>query len=371
MASLITGALTTIEACGEQLSNRTDHIPFTAETVPEPSVDTRANMGSLNKVTSHFLNCTGHASNIDVQETGKNRFYDLVYDALSEGRQRKQFRNVCLHKVESIATRRSHTHLLDKFAGHADLIVPDQYPHLTNKVGAVVENVAGQLEDQNITGSMQVDQLKDVVRTTRTVGQLLAALQSSGDPRDAEPLFPLFLFGMPRVNTGIDEVWKTLPSRLIAKDRTLDGFKFNETEDLIGGAIGGVVVSATAFFLSRSTTDAIGRSLLAILLVLAGGAYFGFAWEVSPRWLFIELAQTLVLGTVALMGLRSSPYWLAAGWAAHPFWDVGLHLVGPGQSFVPATYPVACVSFDLVVAGYIVAVYRFGLLDDQKSALLS
>jgi hypothetical protein len=36
-----------------------------------------------------------------------------------------------------------------------------------------------------------------------------------------------------------------------------------------------------------------------------------------------------------------------------PSWDIGLHYLGPGTLFVPAWYPIACVSFDLLVAVYV------------------
>jgi hypothetical protein len=42
----------------------------------------------------------------------------------------------------------------------------------------------------------------------------------------------------------------------------------------------------------------------------------------------IELRQVSAIGTVALLGLPGSPYWLAAGWALHPLWDYLLHYLG-------------------------------------------
>ena len=47
---------------------------------------------------------------------------------------------------------------------------------------------------------------------------------------------------------------------------------------LINGAIfATVAVIVPAFLLSRFTRDIVGRSLLAIFLLIAAGAYFGFA----------------------------------------------------------------------------------------------
>jgi hypothetical protein len=133
---------------------------------------------------------------------------------------------------------------------------------------------------------------------------------------------------------------------------------------LINGAISAAVaVIVPAFLLSRFTRDIIGRSVLVIFLFVAAGAYFGFATlgrdvvATQPIWMLVELAQVIVFGTLALLGLRGSPYWLAAGWALHPFWDVVLHYIGPGDSFTPWTYAIACISFDWVVAIYIVIAY--------------
>ena len=45
---------------------------------------------------------------------------------------------------------------------------------------------------------------------------------------------------------------------------------------------------------------------------------------------------------------------MALGWSMHVIWDVGLHLMGPGHHVAPEWYAVACLSFGLVVAGYII-----------------
>jgi hypothetical protein len=103
--------------------------------------------------------------------------------------------------------------------------------------------------------------------------------------------------------------------------------------------------------------------VLVIFLVIAAGAYFGFATlgrdlvGSNQVWILVELAQAVVFGAIGLLGLRGSPYWIAAGWALHPFWDVVVHYVGPGHTFTPWTYAIACVSFDWIVAIYIVVAY--------------
>lgn len=129
---------------------------------------------------------------------------------------------------------------------------------------------------------------------------------------------------------------------------------------LIEGAIGGAVLSLLAFLLSRFTKDIVGRTLLATVLFAAAGAYFGFAFQegVSRLWVLIELLQVIAFSTLGLIGWRGPAKWLALAWALHPLWDFGLHYLGPGNSFAPMSYAIACISFDWVVAAYILIAYR-------------
>ena len=147
---------------------------------------------------------------------------------------------------------------------------------------------------------------------------------------------------------------------------------------LINGAISAAVaVVVPAFLLSRFTRDIFGRSVLVIWLFLAAGAYFGFATlgrdvvGTHPIWTLVELAQVIVFGAIALLGLRGSPYWIAAGWALHPVWDIVVHYIGPGQSFTPWTYAIACLSFDWLVAIYIAIFYGFGLVGERATREVS
>ena len=138
---------------------------------------------------------------------------------------------------------------------------------------------------------------------------------------------------------------------------------------LIEGAIGGVVLSVAAFLLSRFVKDIVGRTLLATILFAAAGAYFGFAFnETTPLvWVLIELAQVVAFGILGLYGWRGSPYWLALGYALHPLWDFGVHHLGPGRDFAPVAYVFACVSFDWVVAAYILIAYRLFDLANRRA----
>jgi hypothetical protein len=71
-----------------------------------------------------------------------------------------------------------------------------------------------------------------------------------------------------------------------------------------------------------------------IFLFIAGGAYVGFVVGAgaSGLWFLAEMVHVVVIGTIGLLGLRGSPYWIALGWALHPLWDVPLHYIGPGET---------------------------------------
>ena len=140
---------------------------------------------------------------------------------------------------------------------------------------------------------------------------------------------------------------------------------------LVSGAIEALVLVAIAYLLSRFSSDIVGRSLLAVFLFVAAGLYIVFAARAGENayWVLGELIGVGIYGTMALRGLRHSPLWLAAGWAAHPLWDVALHYFGPGGSFAPASYTITCVSFDLLVAAYVVIAYGLGPLVGREPAL--
>ena len=129
---------------------------------------------------------------------------------------------------------------------------------------------------------------------------------------------------------------------------------------LIEGAIGGAVLALLAFLLSQFVSDIVGRTLLATVLFAAAGAYLGFAFQggVSRVWLLVELLQCIAFGTLGLYGWRGNAKWLALGWALHPFWDFVVHYIGPGRSFAPSTYAIACITYDWVVAAYVLIYYR-------------
>lgn len=139
---------------------------------------------------------------------------------------------------------------------------------------------------------------------------------------------------------------------------------------LISGLIQALALVTVACLLSRYTKDIVGRALLAVVLVGAALAYIYFAVRASEGayWITGEIVGVAIYGTMGLLGIRRSPLWLAAGWVLHPVWDLALHYFGPGGSFAPEAYTITCLSFDLVVAGYVVVAYKLGSLGRHHRA---
>jgi hypothetical protein len=90
-------------------------------------------------------------------------------------------------------------------------------------------------------------------------------------------------------------------------------------------------------------------------LILAALIYVGFAARGATfRWLAVEIAGAAAFTLLALLGLRISALILALAWGAHAGWDLLLHKLADA-AFVPEWYPLACLSFDLLLAAYIAA----------------
>ena len=117
----------------------------------------------------------------------------------------------------------------------------------------------------------------------------------------------------------------------------------------VGFVLGAVYVSYARS--RRSDT----KRVFGMGLLIAALIYLAFVFRASDPlfWAVVETAGVVLFGLLGSLGFKGSDWWLVAGWAVHPVWDLGLHYVGPGGAFVPAWFAIACVSFDLLVAAYI------------------
>ena len=139
---------------------------------------------------------------------------------------------------------------------------------------------------------------------------------------------------------------------------------------LINGVAYAAIFMVVAILISRFTSEIVWRYFLALFLFIAAGLYIVFAVRAgeSVIWVLVGSLGVAIFGGMALLGLRGSPGWIVAGWALHPLWDVGLHYLGPGRSFAPETYTIACLSFDWLVAAYIAIAYGLGALRGRTGA---
>jgi hypothetical protein len=118
---------------------------------------------------------------------------------------------------------------------------------------------------------------------------------------------------------------------------------------LLGLSLGGGFIAFERALVSKERPFFVA-GLFTVALIYVGFAAVGDGAD----WLKVEAAGVALYGGMGLLGMFHSSRWLVAGWTAHPIWDIGLHFFGGGSAFTPAAYSISCVSFDLLVAIYLV-----------------
>jgi len=99
--------------------------------------------------------------------------------------------------------------------------------------------------------------------------------------------------------------------------------------------------------------DRVALYLLALFLSATGAVYPGAALADPGRKAApMEVAVFILMFAASAAGSLASPVWLAVGYAAHGIWDVfhEPHRIG---AKVVKWFPPLCLSFDLVVAAFI------------------
>ncbi|MEM8485342.1 MAG: DUF6010 family protein [Bacteroidota bacterium] len=116
----------------------------------------------------------------------------------------------------------------------------------------------------------------------------------------------------------------------------------------------GVVAGGIFLLYARAQGDLKERLVLASGLIVAAVIYIGFGLVLGDvYWVGIEAAGVVFYTLFVIFAYRFHFWWLAIGWLLHVAWDVSLHLLGPGAHIAPAWYAVACIGFDVLMAGYI------------------
>lgn len=121
--------------------------------------------------------------------------------------------------------------------------------------------------------------------------------------------------------------------------------------------VGASVTSAVLLVLRLWSPRQLRLERLA-LAVFLGSMPLIYLWSAlwrsaEPAQLFTEAIGLLVFGGIAVLGYRGSPWWLAAGIAAHGLlWDAWHH--GHAQ-FIEAWYPLGCLLFDVALGALVMA----------------
>lgn len=92
------------------------------------------------------------------------------------------------------------------------------------------------------------------------------------------------------------------------------------------------------------------RLIYAAILIATALTYVIWAMMDDAESVGLEAVGLAIFAVAGVVGVRRA-LTLAAAWAAHAVWDLGLH--GPHTPYVPWWFPSYCVGFDLLLAAVI------------------
>ncbi len=137
--------------------------------------------------------------------------------------------------------------------------------------------------------------------------------------------------------------------QMMSEVSTATAYATAVTTILLGTAAGGTF-TVLAYSVPKYAKPFLSAALFVTAMLYVGLALAGGA---GPAWLTVEIVGVLVYGSASLRGLRGSAWWIVAGWALHPIWDIAHHVAHTGHAFVPSWYAMACLGFDIAVAAVI------------------
>jgi len=113
----------------------------------------------------------------------------------------------------------------------------------------------------------------------------------------------------------------------------------------------GIVLGLAFVLLVHSVPPQPARQLIALFLAFIACVYCGalLAQSVPTHFAALELAVATAVLVCAVIGLRASTPYLAAGYVLHGAWNV-LHHPNVVPTRVARWFPPLCAAFDFVVA---------------------
>jgi len=98
------------------------------------------------------------------------------------------------------------------------------------------------------------------------------------------------------------------------------------------------------------------RQIYAYGLIAAAFVYVALSGRSdNPTvWLGFEMTGVAIFGSLAMLSVIGSRWWLVAGFALHPAWVIVFHYIGAGSAFVPKEFSLANTGFDLTLAAFLV-----------------
>jgi uncharacterized protein DUF6010 len=113
----------------------------------------------------------------------------------------------------------------------------------------------------------------------------------------------------------------------------------------------GIVLGLAFVVLVHTVPPQPARQLIALFLALTAGTYVCalLAQELFLGFIVLEFAMACAVFGLAVVGLRASTIWLAAGYTLHGAWDL-LHHPKAVPTRVVWWFPPTCAAFDFVVA---------------------
>ncbi len=100
-------------------------------------------------------------------------------------------------------------------------------------------------------------------------------------------------------------------------------------------------------------------------LIASAAIYVGYAMNSDNRsaWLAIEMTGVAIFGSLAMLSIVASPWFVVLGLALHPFWAISFHFVGTGSAFTPGPLALTNAGFD----GALALASLYFILRDRKA----